>query len=333
MQKDRLKIIWKSEKEYNYYTNSNDSISFNSNGKRILAHSKGFNFRPVIIFEIGENTYYLNTRSANKNKFQFPFEISINKNDDDLNNKLRNTSWVDTSNIQVMKTKYFHKFYDENQFNTINDLPSWKQEEILNSIYYNLRIDNVSIQEIKINNQYKAYSYLIKRSFPNEMYNAGKYNFYKNIIIDFIKDELNIVDRKENINQKDEIKSDAWTLLHEDISNDNFTSNETFKEDFNTENETNIQEGFEVDDDLAIENSNVDYLEHDDKFFQTKEDNNSNEDIQTEENLNEAKIKTEQVFEEKQQEKTIIDGDVEDLIKDDNINDENSDVDTLSFTT
>ncbi|MHA3785944.1 Mbov_0400 family ICE element protein [Mycoplasma sp. Z244C] len=201
---DELKIV-KNTKN-NLYSRKNESVAFRYDGKLIDVHSQGFNNRPLVIFEIDENTYYFTIRGAKENVKKLPFEVEINL-DDDKNHKLRKNSWVDTSNIHIMETTDFHKIFRSTQFKTINDLSSDKQLEIISFVYANLSINKSTMQEVAFDDEFKAYSNLIKNRSSVDILNIEKYNFYQDLILHTLATE--IIDQ-----------SNAWELFSQ-FANEN----------------------------------------------------------------------------------------------------------------
>ncbi|WLP85204.1 Mbov_0400 family ICE element protein [Mycoplasma seminis] len=371
MSQDKLKIMWNT----NDWTDEIDGIAFDDNGNAIKPYQKGFNNRPLVIFEVADKTYYLLIRSYKEITKKRFGEVEISKQDD-KNSKLKRNSLVDTSNIHIMKTKYFKKIYSEDEYKTLYDFSCEKQFEIMSNVFKNLIKNQATMQEIKVDENLEAYSTLYVNKYQQNIIYKHQYIINKNIILlnlaDWILDETNKLDSFLDEIQKDKlwyinqifnvfncdlkengltykgfkissqfasidkiIKNDETIIkklieynennnaseaininkivsyILEIIENydDNSVATETFSEDFNTEDEISTQETAEVDDNSTNENSNVDYSEYYDGFSETEEDINANEDIQTEEKLNETEIKTEEAFEEIQEETTIFDGD------------------------
>ncbi|MHA3828599.1 Mbov_0400 family ICE element protein [Mycoplasma sp. Z1473D] len=177
---DDLKVIRKLKD--NKYTSINETIVFDDIGFLISPHSKGNNARPLIIFTIKEYTYYLKVRGKKEEIKKMPFEIEISLKDDN-NHKLKKSSWVDTANIQIMKTTDFHKIFRNSQFNTIKDLSFQKQLEIISSIYNNLSKNKSTLQEVAFDKNFKVYSNLIKNRNSNNIFDVEKYNLYKDVIL------------------------------------------------------------------------------------------------------------------------------------------------------
>ncbi|WP_416754245.1 Mbov_0400 family ICE element protein [Mycoplasma sp. 654] len=181
VEKDILKIITKTNSKSDYVSN-NETIIFDSEGNLINSHPIGHNNRPLIIFEINKKTYYLKVRGAKEPFKKLPFEVEITK-DDDLNDKLSKNSWVDTANIQIMDSDKFHKIYREKQFNSLNDLKSEKQLEIISNIFLNINNQKATIQEIDFDNELKVYSKMIKQRNTYKINDEKAYEFYKNTLL------------------------------------------------------------------------------------------------------------------------------------------------------
>ncbi|VEU75869.1 Mbov_0400 family ICE element protein [Mycoplasmopsis columboralis] len=146
--------VWK--REFNKISKGIDTISFDKYGNQILKYdnfnNKNWNnCRPLIVFHYGEYTFYLNMRSAKKDRKQLPFEYEIqNKNN-------TNNDWVDTSNIMVMNTEEFDLLYSEKDYEEINSLSLFDAKQIMSMVINNFTQDSIdydlTFQKVEINKE------------------------------------------------------------------------------------------------------------------------------------------------------------------------------------
>ncbi|VEU76249.1 Mbov_0400 family ICE element protein [Mycoplasmopsis columboralis] len=195
--------VWKRQK--NEVSKNIETISFDTKGDLIIkrkfydgTNAKSTSNRPLIVFHYGEYTFYLNMRSAKKDRKKLPFEYELS------NPKRKQNDWVDTTNIMVMDTEEFDLLYKDREFEEINNLNYEDARNIVDLLIDNFT-DNkfnydITYQRIEINKktmQPESKIIISTFKFDEEKYMEG-------IDIDHFLDHLGFIfEDLENASKED----------------------------------------------------------------------------------------------------------------------------------
>ncbi|WP_027333077.1 Mbov_0400 family ICE element protein [Mycoplasmopsis gallinarum] len=247
---------WKKNK----ITNQNRSIFFDLYGNLIKPYGKNSNqnIRPIIVFEYGDDVYYLTCRSKKEGRKKYISEIEI------ADPNLPNTSFITTNVIHKMDKMLFNSIYKEKEILNLKCLSSKNSKKIIQKLH-NTIIQNqkYTFVDVKLNKNKYIISDVLFSTITKE--NKSKFNYQENKnLIAKIQNLYDLTFKEELANQyiKSTNDDDFWKAYHELK-----LTKQELKELENSLNEKNNEW---IDDDPIIQYAKS--LEEDDWITDEKED-------------------------------------------------------------